>query len=74
MGLLSFIKNRNREFIKPPKDPEFNPKAHGHETWKGVYTELRADEALAKQRNETGHEPEGNNQKTMPRPKPSWER
>jgi len=63
MRLIDWIKNRGREI---PKDPELDPRAHGHKTWKGVFTEMRHDEALAKLRDETGREPESN---ALPYPK-----
>ena len=55
MGLIDWIKNRGRQ---NPADPEFDPRAHGHKNWKGVFAELRHDEAMAKERNLTGKEPE----------------
>lgn len=55
MGLIDWIKNRGRQ---NPVDPEFDPRAHGHKNWKDVFAELREDQALAKQRDETGKEPE----------------
>lgn len=66
---LDWIKERTGSFHQ-----DLDPRAHGHETWKGVSNEIRADEALAKVRNETGKEPQSPNQKTVKRPPPSWER
>ncbi len=57
MGLFDFMKGRGGK-SDPPQDPDFDPKIHGHKTWGGVYAEIRADEASAKLRNETGREPE----------------
>lgn len=54
MGLLDFIRNRK----SAPENADPDPRAHGHATWKGVFDEIRGDEALAKLRNETGQEPE----------------
>lgn len=67
--LLDWIKERTGRF-----HADLDPRAHGHETWKGVSNEIREDEALAKVRNETGKEPAGRGQKTVKRPPPSWER
>jgi hypothetical protein len=80
MKLLDWIKNRNR--ADSSVDSQFDPKAHGHENWRGVFAEIRHDESLARARNETGCEPPsatntGNTpdaktqQKKQPR---SWER
>ena len=68
--LLDWIKERTGSY-----HPDFDPRAYGHKTWEGVYNEIREDEALAKVRDATGKEPQGNNVKTMKRaPAPSWER
>ena len=66
---LDWIKERTGTF-----HPDLDPRAHGHETWKGVSNELREYEALAKVRDETGKEPARRDQKTVKRPPPSWER
>jgi hypothetical protein len=71
MGLLDWIRNRNRP---EPVCGELDPRAHGHASWKEVFAEIRADEALAKQRNETGREPECRNPKSNVRRGPSVER
>ena len=71
MGLIDWIKNRGRQ---NPVDPEFDPRVHGHKNWKGVFAEMREDYALAKQRDETGREPECRNQKKNARRGPSMER
>lgn len=62
--LSDWIKERTGRFSE-----DLDPRAHGHETWAGVFNEIREDEALAKRRNETGKEPVA-----RPRPKRSWER
>ncbi len=61
MGLLDWVKNRNRSKI--PVEPGFDPREHGHKTWKGVFAEIRHDEALAKRRDATGREPESSHPK-----------
>lgn len=55
MKLLDWIRNRNRP--ESSVDSGFDPKAHGHKDWKGVFAEIRHDESLARLRNETGCEP-----------------
>jgi hypothetical protein len=67
--LLDWIKERTGMF-----NPQLDPRAHGHETWEGVYDEIRGDEALAKERDATGKEPASPKPKTVKRPPPSWER
>lgn len=67
--LLDWIKERTGSF-----HPELDPRAHGHATWKEVYEEMRADERLAKLRDETGKEPESTNEKAIKRASASWER
>lgn len=69
MGLLDWIKERTGT-----SSGDLDPRAHGHKTWKGVFNEIREDEALAKVRDVTGKEPPSRNQKTVKRPAPSWER
>ena len=69
MGFLDWMRNRNGQ--KP--DPDLDPRTHGHNTWQGVFDEIRQDEALAKIRDQTGREPE-TPAKTIRRTKPSWER
>jgi hypothetical protein len=54
MGLLDWIRNRN---VPKAPEPDLDPKAHGHESWKGVFAEIRGDEAPAKRLDETGREP-----------------
>jgi len=71
MGLLDFIRNRNRS---KDTDSDLDPKVHGHKNWKGVFSEIREDEVAGRLRRETGREPECRNSKTIPRTKPSWER
>ena len=55
MRLLDWINNRNRPDSSVAS--EFDPKTHGHKDWKGVFAEIRHDEALARVRDETGREP-----------------
>ena len=55
MGMLDWINNRHRPDASIASG--FDPKAHGHKDWKGVFAEIRHDEALARVRNETGCEP-----------------
>lgn len=71
MGLIDWIRDRGRQM---PVDPELDPRAHGHRNWKGVFAELREDYALAKQRDETGREPESLASKAKARRGPSMER
>jgi hypothetical protein len=70
MGLLDWIRNRN----KPNVPDEFDPRAHGHASWKEVFAEMHGDERLAKQRDETGREPENRTQKAKPGRSQSWDR
>ena len=56
MGFLDWLKGGNRKPVQ--QDPDFDPRVHGHESWKGVYAEIREDEALAKLRDNTGRERE----------------
>jgi hypothetical protein len=69
MGLLDWIRNR-----KSNEPNEFGPREHGHESWKEVFAEMRGDERLAKQRDQTGREPESRTQKAKPGRSRSWDR
>lgn len=46
--LLDWIKERTGRFHE-----DFDPRAHGHKSWEGVWQELRKDGALGKLRDES---------------------
>ena len=71
MKFLDWIKYRNN---REPLRDELDPKTYGHASWQGLFAEMREDYTLAKQRDETGREPECGSPKTDARRGPSRER
>jgi hypothetical protein len=63
MGLLDWIRNgRNRTASeKGQAEPLLDTRAHGHSSMRDLAAEIRHDESLAKQRDQTGREPEARN-------------
>ena len=55
MKFLDWMKDRNR--LGLPKGSELDPKTHGHETWRGLQSEIESDTKLGRMRDETGREP-----------------
>jgi hypothetical protein len=56
MKFLDWMKDRNR--LGLPKGSERDPKTYGHETWRGLQSEIESDTKLGRMRDETGREPE----------------
>ena len=77
MGLLDWIREKRKgaaQYQGGGDAPQFDLREHGHTSLAGLAAEIRRDERLAKERDETGREPEDCKPGTRRGRGKSWER